>query len=462
MENSVGCPFGAWELERRKILRDLDIQSVKQRFGIIGNSILLNEAIQRAMQVAQTDLSVLINGESGTGKESFSKIIHSLSARRHAPFIAINCGAIPEGTIYSELFGHEKGSFTGSTEMRKGYFEVVDGGTIFLDEIGEMPLQSQSMLLRILENGEFIRMGSSKPLKTDVRVVAATNVELHKAIENKNFRQDLYYRLSTVPIEVPPLRERGEDIFLLFRKFTTDFAEQHRIKPVYLTDDAKIALTRYSFPGNIRQLKNIADQIALLEEEGAGIDANILKKYLPQAHKSQALMRFDDQGKDSFSERELLYKVLFEMRQDVNELKKLVLQLIQAGNFSNEFISQHKDLFQDINKQESLEKVYDGYSNNRKEALLLQRAASAEEKEIIEIKEQDPLFDPSEETLEKYNTHDIVYEEENDSLSLEDKEKELIIKALKKNNNRRRNAAQDLGISERTLYRKIKQYEIEK
>ncbi len=444
-------------------MRDLDIQSVKQRFGIIGNSPLLNEAIQRAMQVAQTDLSVLINGESGTGKESFSKIIHSLSTRRHAPFIAINCGAIPEGTIYSELFGHEKGSFTGSTEMRKGYFEVVDGGTIFLDEIGEMPLQSQSMLLRILENGEFLRMGSSKPLRTDVRVVAATNVELHKAIDNKNFRQDLYYRLSTVPIEVPPLRERGEDIFLLFRKFTTDFAEKHRIKPVYLTEDAKVALTRYSFPGNIRQLKNLADQIALLEEEGAAIDANILKKYLPQTHKSQALMRFDDQSKDNFSERELLYKVLFEMRQDVNELKKLVLQLIQAGNFGNEFISQHKDLFQDLNKPESLEKIYDSYPSDRKDALLLQRAASKESKEIIELKEEDSLaLDHSEEALEKYNTHDIVYEEENDSLSLEDKEKELIIKALKKNNNRRRNAAQDLGISERTLYRKIKQYEIEK
>ncbi len=443
-------------------MRDLDIQSVKQRFGIIGNSTLLNEAIQRALQVAQTDLSVLINGESGTGKESFSKIIHSLSARRHAPFIAINCGAIPEGTIYSELFGHEKGSFTGSTEMRKGYFEVVDGGTIFLDEIGEMPLQSQSMLLRILENGEFLRMGSSKPLRTDVRVVAATNVELHKAIENKNFRQDLYYRLSTVPIEVPPLRERGEDIFLLFRKFTTDFAEQYRIKPVYLTEDAKVALTRYSFPGNIRQLKNLADQIALLEEEGAAIDANIIKKYLPQTQKTQALMRFDDQSKDNFSEHELLYKALFEMRQDVNELKKLVLQLIQAGNFGNDFISQHKDLFQDLNKQESLEKVYDSYPNNRKDALLLQSAALAEYKETIEINEEDTLLNHEDGELAKYKTHDIVYEEESDSLSLEDKEKELIIKALKKNNNRRRNAAQDLGISERTLYRKIKQYEIEK
>ncbi len=443
-------------------MKESDIQSVKQRFGIIGNAPLLNEAIQRAIQVAQTELSVLIMGESGTGKESFSKIIHSLSPRKHGPFIAINCGAIPEGTIYSELFGHEKGAFTGSTDMRKGYFEVVDGGTIFLDEIGEMPLQSQSMLLRILENGEFIRMGSSKPLKTNVRVVAATNVNLFKAIEEKKFRQDLYYRLSTVPIEVPALRERGEDISLLFRKFITDFAEKHRIIPVRLTAEGKNALLRLQFQGNIRQLKNLAEQISLLEEEGAEIDARVIQKYQPEEEKSQALTLFNAQSKESFSEREILYKILFEMRQDVNELKKLVLQLIQAGDFSSEFITNHKTLFDDINHPEKSEK-YSSYPT-RAEAILLQNSlrGGTENKNIIEIKENEPSNELDKQENDKYNTHDIIYEEENDSLSLEDKEKELIIKALKKNNNRRRNAAQDLGISERTLYRKIKQYEIEK
>ncbi len=443
-------------------MRDTNIQSVKLRFGIIGNSPLLNEAIQRAIQVAQTDLSVLIRGESGTGKESFSKIIHSLSTRKHGPFIAINCGAIPEGTIYSELFGHEKGAFTGSTEMRKGYFEVVDGGTIFLDEIGEMPLQSQSMLLRILENGEFIRMGSSKPLKTNVRIVAATNVDLMNAISEKKFRQDLYYRLSTVPIEVPPLRERGDDLFLLFRKFITDFAEKHRIIPVKLTEEGKNALSRFRFPGNIRQLKNLADQISLLEEEGAEIDARVIKKYHPEEEKSQALTLFNDQSKENFSERELLYKILFEMRQDVNELKKLVLQLIQAGNFSKEFINNHKDLFDDISQQENLEKIYNNYPARPETLLLHKNTRSGESKNIIEIKENEENNENEDIDDDKYRTHDIVYEEESDSLSLEDKEKELIIKALKKNNHRRRNAAQDLGISERTLYRKIKQYEIEK
>ena len=427
-------------------MRESEFQNIKQRFGIIGHSHLLNNAIQRAVQVASTEMSVLITGESGTGKESFSKIIHSLSPRKHGQFIAINCGAIPEGTIYSELFGHEKGAFTGSTDARKGYFEVTDGGTIFLDEVGELPANAQAMLLRVLENGESIRMGSSKALKTNVRVIAATNVDILKAVEENKFREDLYYRLSTVPIFVPPLRDRGDDIVLLFRKFASDFAEKYRVKPIMLTENAQTALKNFRFPGNVRQLKNLTEQISLLETETREIDGEILSSYLPKEQRNNflALSPGKNGSSDNFSEREILYKLLFDMKKDVTELKKLVYQLIQNGNFSNDIIQNHKDLFHNIEEKEFKTPVAN------LDTLLLD--TGAKNKNIIDISGREN---------EKDNIQDILHEEETDVLSLEQKEKELILKALKKNKNKRKYAAQDLGISERTLYRKIKQYEIE-
>jgi transcriptional regulator with PAS, ATPase and Fis domain len=409
-----------------------EIQSVKQRFGIIGNSPGLNHAIQVAIQVAPTDMTVLITGESGTGKESFSKIIHSLSPRKHGQFIAINCGAIPEGTIDSELFGHEKGSFTGAHEARKGYFEVTNGGTIFLDEIGEMPLGTQARLLRVLENGEFIKVGSSKVLKTDVRVVAATNVNLFQAVEKGKFREDLYYRLNTVPIFVPPLRERGEDIELLFRKFAMDFSEKYRVSPVKLTEDAKNLLTKFSFPGNIRQLKNIVEQISVLETERE-VNGETLANYLPSANQMPVLYK-DKQSKEDLSERDILYKVLFDMKKDMNELKGLVLEMVHSGQVNDDMLKGHEELFNDLEEN---------YSSSR--------PAYNQPKYLPEPRTSKPIV------LE--GVEDVNHEEE--SLSLEEKEKEMIIKALKKNNNKRKYAAHDLGISERTLYRKIKQYEIE-
>ncbi len=433
-------------------MRESEIRSVKQRFGIIGNSPLLNNAIQRAIQVASTDMSVLITGESGSGKESFSKIIHQLSARKHGPFIAINCGAIPEGTIYSELFGHEKGAFTGSTEARKGYFEVTNKGSIFLDEIGEMPLNTQSMLLRVLENGDFIRMGSSKPQKTDVRVIAATNVDMLQAVEAKKFRKDLYYRLSTVPIFVPPLRERGDDVHLLFRKFASDFSEKYRVPPINLSPDAVESLKRFRFPGNIRQLRNLVEQISLIETEQRSIDTEVLLNYMPPEEKNQALTLPNGQthgskhDSHSFAEREILYKVLFDLKNDVTELKKLVFQLLDTGKFGADIIQDHKDLFHNMEEGDYKERPPVVASD----ALLLK--AAEPDKGIINISDSEDF---------KLNTQDIQHEEETDSLSLEEKEKELIVKALKKNNNKRKHAARDLGISERTLYRKIKQYEIE-
>src|SRR3982750_2401073 len=306
-------------------ITEQEIQTVKQRFTIIGTSPLLNNAVRVAMQVAPTDMSVLITGESGSGKESFSKIIHSLSPRKHGQFIAINCGSIPEGTIDSELFGHEKGSFTGAHESRKGYFEVTDGGTIFLDEIGEMPLGTQARLLRVLENGEFIKVGSSKVQKTDVRVVAATNVNLMKNVEEGKFREDLYYRLSTVPIYVPPLRERSRDAELLFRKFASDFAEKYKVKPISLTDDAKEVLLKYRFPGNIRQLKNLVEQVSVLSADNKEINGDVLRHYLPKENSLPALYRNAGIDKDGLSERDILYKVLFDMKKDFNDLKKIVL-----------------------------------------------------------------------------------------------------------------------------------------
>lgn len=415
-------------------ITDLEIQNVKQRFGIIGNSALLNNAVSVAMQVAPTDMSVLITGESGSGKESFSKIIHHLSPRKHGQFIAINCGSIPEGTIDSELFGHEKGSFTGAHESRKGYFEVSNGGTIFLDEIGEMPLGTQARLLRVLENGEFIKVGSSKVQKTDVRVVAATNINLMKNVEDGKFREDLYYRLSTVPIYVPPLRERGKDIELLFRKFASDFAEKYKVKPITLTDDAKEILIQYRFPGNIRQLKNLVEQISVLSSENKEIDANRLQHYLPKQNTLPALYKGTIEDKDGVSERDILYKVLFDMKKDFNDLKKLFLEAFPNQAKASQLVKDHPGLFEGIHDHAT---------------------PISSEPVVLNLK-------PSETTnVQDEEVHDISHEAEDDSLSIEKKEKELIIRALRKNSNKRKYAARDLGISERTLYRKIKQYDLE-
>lgn len=432
------------------MISESEILSIKQRFGIIGNSPLLNHAIQVAMQASPTDMTVLITGESGSGKESFSKIIHSLSPRKHGKFIAINCGAIPEGTIDSELFGHEKGSFTGAYEARKGYFEVTDGGSIFLDEIGEMPLGTQARLLRVLENGEFIKVGSSKVQKTDVRVIAATNVNLLKAVEKGNFREDLYYRLNTVPIFVPPLRQRGEDIILLFRKFTTDFSDRYHVKPIVLTDGAKSLLLKFPFPGNIRQLKNLAEQISLLESERE-VNAETLSSYLPQDNYTFPISyTANKSGADSqdFSERELLYKVLFDMKKDVTELKKLVLESYQSGGLNPNIIKKHQGLFDGIEQSSDFDSNDTMPSNL---PLVLENVTKKESSERVIS-----AVDYQEDVIE-----DIAHEEDDNSLSIEKKEKELILKALKKHQNKRKYAAQDLGISERTLYRKIKQYDIQ-
>jgi transcriptional regulator with PAS, ATPase and Fis domain len=422
-----------------------EIQAVKQRFGIIGHSPLLNHAIQVAMQAAPTEMTVLITGESGSGKESFSKIIHSLSLRKHGKFIAINCGAIPEGTIDSELFGHEKGSFTGAHEARKGYFEVTDGGSIFLDEIGEMPLGTQARLLRVLENGEFIKVGSSKVQKTNVRVITATNVNLIKAVEKGKFREDLYYRLNTVPIFVPPLRERGEDILLLFRKFTGDFSEKYHVKPITLDAGAQEVILRYPFPGNIRQLKNIAEQVSLLEEQRE-VDALTMSRYLPEAS-TRLPLTLKGGGSESmdFSERDILYKVLFDMKKDMNELKKLILESYQSGGINSSLIQKHQGLFEDL--EPSMVPKEMSESPNQFTMPLLLESKNTEA--------------PQEEEYEEEVIEDIVHEEDDNSLSLERKEKEMILKALRKHNNKRKYAANDLGISERTLYRKIKQYDIE-
>ena len=431
-----------------------EIQSVKNRFGIIGNATPLNHALSVAIQVAPTDLTVLINGESGSGKESFSKIIHALSSRKHGPFIAINCGAIPEGTIDSELFGHVKGSFTGAIDDRKGYFETTNSGTIFLDEIAELPIGTQARLLRVLENGEFIPVGSSKVKKTDVRVVAATNVNLLDAVERGRFREDLYYRLNTVPLYVPALRERGYDIELLFRKFSTDFSEKNRIRPIELTESAGQLLMNFRFPGNIRQLKNIAEQITILEVERL-VTAEILAKYLPRDQSSSlpALLKGLNGGNESnFSERDLLYKVLFDMRKDMTDLKKLVLSLLQNGQIGTEIVQQHQDLFNGIHKEESVALVAPTVFVQPQANPYQNYHQPVDNQGVIKI---DSLQD------DRLNIEDISHETEDDSYSLEKQEKEMIARALKKNNFKRKYAALDLGISERTLYRKIKQYDIE-
>jgi transcriptional regulator with PAS, ATPase and Fis domain len=438
-------------------MKEAEIQAIKQRFGIVGNAPALHTAIHRAMQVAVTDLTVFISGENGSGKESFSKIIHSISPRREKTFIAINCGAIPSGTIYSELFGHEKGAFTGAsnTEARKGYFETADGGTIFLDEIAEMPFETQAMLLRVLENGEFVRMGSSKPLKTNVRVIVATNVDLWEAVQNKKFREDLYFRISTVPIKVPALRERGQDIVLLFRKFTTDFADKYKIEPLRLDEGAKEMLVNFRFPGNIRQLKNLTEQMSLLEGDNRLITADILRQYLPAEQRNQALTLFTEnkiavEQNPTFSEREILYKVLFDMRNEVAELKKLVLQILQSGGqvSAADLIQTHQALFQNLEIEPSefalapVPVVQTPMPFVKENLLVMPASTQSNEDEIATI-------------------HDILHEEASQSLSLGENERELIIKALKTHKNKRKLAADALGISERTLYRKIKQYDLE-
>jgi transcriptional regulator with PAS, ATPase and Fis domain len=414
----------------------MDLQSIKNRFGIIGNSPSLNHALNVAVQVSGTDLTVLINGESGVGKEVFSQIIHSLSTRKHNPFIAVNCGAIPEGTIDSELFGHEKGSFTGAVDARKGYFETVNGGTIFLDEIGEMPLGTQARLLRVLEAGEFIRVGSSKVQKTDVRVIAATNKELFEFTQNNKFREDLYYRLNTVPIRVPSLRDRKEDIPLLFRKFSVDFAERYKTTPVQLEDDAKNLLISYPFPGNVRELKNIAEQISVLSTNKI-VTARNLTPFLPErsfnrlpvlAHQPAA----PGSGTEFANEREILYKLFFDMKRDVTELKKMFLDVLQHGGGS---VQMPGNFFNDtmMNDHKSLEASQPIMNNNT----------------------------PSQPVIIGGNGDIQDHVEVEESLNIMDKEKELIIKALKKHKSKRRDAALDLGISERTLYRKLKEYDIE-
>ncbi len=411
----------------------MDIQDIKNRFGIIGNSPLLNRAIDIARQVAPTDISVLITGESGSGKEVFSHIIHQLSARKHGPFIAVNCGAIPEGTIDSELFGHEKGSFTGAHEARKGYFEVVDGGSIFLDEVGELPLGTQARLLRVLESGEYIRVGSSKVQKTNVRVVAATNVDIYDAVQQGKFREDLYYRLNTVPLRTPPLRDRKEDIHLLFRKFIADFTDKYRSPNVQLTEDAQQLLANYPWPGNVRQLKNIAEQIAVLEKERL-IDAQILQQYLPYDNRSNLPVRVASKGTDDFSERDLLYKVLFDMKKDMVELKKLVVEIIQNG--VNSRIVEDNSPY--------INKLYREIDDPTPEQLAPPSTLTIH---------RPSTGGPSEDF--HFHTQDVE-EVEEESLSLVDKESDLIKKALKKHKGKRKSAAQELGISERTLYRKIK------
>ena len=424
------------------------LASIKARFGIIGNSPLLIHAISIAEQVAPTDMTVLITGESGSGKESFSKIIHSLSKRKHGQFIAVNCGAIPEGTIDSELFGHEKGSFTGAIEARKGYFEVTDGGTIFLDEIAEMPLGTQARLLRVLENGEFLRVGSSKVQRTNTRVVAATNLNLQNAIEKGKFREDLFYRLSTVPIYVPPLRERGGDIELLFRKFTTDFSESHRVKPISLTNEAKNLLQKQRFPGNIRQLKNLAEQISVLEIGDRIVDEERLQYYLdfnePKLNSTVVKGEYF-QNSEGINEREILYKILFDLKKDVTELKKILLKLIENGN-SNAYdiLSENMSIFEDIKENED--------DHVRNKALPTHQN---EHTTNLNIHSESLLSESEDAQFEEIITNPDV------TLSLEKQEKEIIIRALKKNKNKRKYAAKDLGISERTLYRKIKQYDLE-
>ncbi|MEL0653208.1 sigma-54 dependent transcriptional regulator [Algibacter sp. TI.3.09] len=419
------------------------IQAIKQRFGIIGNTPTLNRAIEKAIQVAPTDISVLVTGESGVGKESIPKIIHQLSHRKHNKYIAVNCGAIPEGTIDSELFGHEKGAFTGATQTREGYFEVADGGTIFLDEVGELPLTTQVRLLRVLENGEFLKVGSSKVQKTNVRIVAATNVNMFEAIEKEKFREDLYYRLSTVDINLPPLRERQDDIHLLFRKFASDFALKYKMPTVKLTDSAVQVLTKHRWNGNIRQLRNIAEQVSVLEQNRT-ISAETLNGYLPASTTNlPAVIKTSKSKSDFSSEREILYKVLFDMKSDLSDLKKLTMELMKNGNT--------KDVEK---KNESLiQKIYGDDDDD-----IHDFEESVTNTELLSIPEHTSKIEEPMSTQDKYHFAEEIEEEE--TLSIHDKELELIKKSLERHSGKRKLAAAELGISERTLYRKIKQYDL--
>ena len=408
-----------------------EIQNIKQRFEIIGTYSGLDRAIEKAVRVSPTDITVLVTGESGVGKEAFPKIIHQLSHRKHNKFIAVNCGAIPEGTIDSELFGHEKGAFTGATSSRSGYFEVADGGTIFLDEVGELPLTTQVRLLRVLENGEFIKVGSSKVQKTNVRIVAATNLNMEDAITKGKFREDLFYRLSTIEIKIPPLRERKTDIILLFRKFASDFAKKYNMPTVRLNDDAQRILQEYNWNGNIRQLKNITEQLSVLEQERA-INGDMISSYLPDPKNNLPALISENKNESDFSsEREILYKILFDMKRDLNELKKLTNNLKKTTSNESEKLDDIQSLI-----PKKFKEIDD--SNNQNNVL---------------------LDDNYENKNDKYSFAEEIIEEE--TLSIQDKELELIIKALERNNGRRKAAANELGISERTLYRKIKQYDLE-
>ncbi|MBT3560986.1 MAG: sigma-54-dependent Fis family transcriptional regulator [Flavobacteriaceae bacterium] len=408
-------------------------QNIKQRFGIIGNDPILNRSIAKAMRVSPTDISVLVTGESGVGKESFPKIIHQLSHRKHNKYIAVNCGAIPDGTIDSELFGHEKGAFTGANNARKGYFEVADGGTIFLDEVGELPLTTQVRLLRVLENGEYIKVGASEVQKTNVRIVAATNLDMEKAIQKGKFREDLYYRLSTVEIKIPPLRNRREDIHLLFRKFASDFAKKYNMPTIRLDENAQHLLNMYRWNGNIRQLRNVAEQLSVLEEKRE-VSSQLLQSYLPEFNSTLPALINQNSSTDNFSnEREILYKILFDMKKDLNDLKKITSHL-NNDNFKSDLKEK------DYNSLESLQEKL----NEEKKT------------EIIEFNEKESIFNSKE---DKYHFAEEINEEE--TLSIHDIELELIKKALERNNGKRKAAAIELGISERTLYRKIKQHDIE-
>ena len=435
------------------------LQAIKQRFGIIGASKLLDAALDTATRVAPTDLSVLIQGESGVGKEAFSKIIHSLSKRKHNPFIAINCGAIPEGTINSELFGHEKGAFTGAVGERKGYFETVNGGTIFLDEIGEMPLDTQAMLLRILENGEFVRVGSSKVEKTDVRVIAATNVELEKAVQKGKFREDLFYRLSTVPIKVPSLKERSEDINMLFRKFCLDFAETHRIQAIQLDDRAKLLIERYTWPGNIRELKNVAERLSILSEARTITAENLIDQMPQLLQRPLPSAKNGGRNEDNLDERDIMFKFLFDMKNDLNYLKTVIAELIKNNDLTppNSFSINNLGLpSPSVSRQDlgHFETKINPYSHRDEDY--------GEEIYSDTTVETSPVISHSNQPIIIKNTQPHTFEPKVEavdaSLNLAEKEKEIIVIALKKHHGRRKEAAEDLGISERTLYRKIKDY----
>lgn len=416
-----------------------DLQSIKARFGIIGNYSVLNRALEKAVQVAPTDISVLVIGESGVGKEFIPKIIHNLSPRKHKPYVVVNCGAIPEGTIDSELFGHEKGAFTGATSTRKGYFEVADGGTIFLDEVGELPLQTQVRLLRVLESGEFMKVGSSNVQKTDVRIVAATNVNMLQAIQKGKFREDLYYRLNTIQIDMPPLRDRQGDIHLLFRKFAVDFGDKYRMPEIELTPEAVAYLEKYSFPGNIRQLKNLVEQLTVVAQERQ-VNAATLKQYIPDTPNVPMVISKEGSTSDFGSEREIMYKILFDMRRDINDLKSLTSELIKNKDTAMPLTNQEQDL---------INKIY--------------TPAEQEPSSLLYYEDKPRSFSPTnhrhESVVEDAQIEEAPKKEE--SLSLEDNERNLIVKALEKHNGRRNKAADELGISQRTLYRKIKQYNID-